>query len=137
MTLSFQHTPPPLVDFIAWRAAEGWGEISEETARATLAGGLINVCAYEGERLTGFGRVVGDGVLYFYIQDLIIAPSHRGKGYGKMIMTCLLDEIKVQAAPGAMIGLMAARDKEAFYEGFGFIARPNDIYGAGMIQILT
>jgi len=118
------------------RAAEGWGDISEKAARASLAASLINVCAYEDEALTGFGRVVGDGVLYFYIQDLIVSPAYRGKGYGRKLLAHLLSEIKKQASPGATIGLMAAHGKEAFYESFGFISRPNAIYGAGMIQIV-
>lgn len=136
-TIKLRNTPPPLCDFMALRTAEGWGQITEEVARATLVGGLINVCAYEGETLAGFGRVVGDGVLYFYIQDLIVAPHYRGKGYGRQLMGHLLAEIRNQAAPGATVGLMAAYGKEAFYESFGFISRPNDIYGAGMIQVLS
>ena len=127
---------PPLTDFIAMRASEGWSEISEDTARASLAASLINVCAFDGETLTGFGRVVGDGHLYFYIQDLIVAPNFRGKGYGRQIMQALLEKIEKIAAPGASIGLMAAHRKEAFYESFGFVARPNDVYGAGMIKLI-
>ena len=129
-------SPPPVAEFIALRAAEGWGEIGEETAQASLAAGLINVCAYEGDTLAGFGRVVGDGVLYFYIQDLIVAPSYRRQGLGSQLLKRLLSEIKNTAAPGASIALMAAHGKEDFYKPFGFIARPNDIYGAGMIQVV-
>ena len=29
---------------------------------------------------------------------------------------------------------MAAKDKDAFYEKLGFISRPNDIFGPGMIK---
>ena len=127
---------PPLSDFIAFRANEGWGEISQETAEASLSASLVNVCAFEGERLAGFGRVVGDGHLYFYIQDLIVAPTYRGRGVGKQIMERLIEEIKNRATSGAMIGLMSAHGKEAFYKKFGFIVRPNDVFGAGMIRLL-
>ena len=129
--------PPSLADFIALRAAEGWGEISQDTARASLKGGLVTVCAYERDTLAGFGRVVGDGVLYFYIQDLIVAPPFRGKGYGRAMLDHLLANIKKQAAPGATIGLMAAHGKEAFYESFGFVARPTEACGAGMTQVIA
>ena len=94
------------------------------------------MCAFEGEQLAGFGRVVGDGHLYFYIQDLIVAPTYRGRGVGKQIMERLIEEIKNRATSGAMIGLMSAHGKEAFYEKFGFIVRPNDVFGAGMIRLL-
>lgn len=35
-----------------------------------------------------------------------------------------------------MVNLMAAKGKEPFYKKFGFIERPNDKHGAGMIQYL-
>ncbi|WP_253287331.1 hypothetical protein [Clostridium bornimense] len=35
------------------------------------------------------------------------------------------------------IGLMAAKGKEEFYKKFGFIERPNDHQGPGMIQIIS
>jgi len=137
MSLSFKLGPPPLAAFIEMRRAEGWGDIREDTALAALVSGLINICAYDDKTLVGFGRVVGDGALYFYIQDVIVVPPYRGKGYGQMIMGRLLTEIKKQAATGATIGLMAAQGKEAFYESFGFISGPNRVYGAGMVQVLS
>jgi len=127
---------PPLTDFIAMRASEGWGEISQDTARASLAASLINICAFDSETLAGFGRVVGDGHLYFYIQDLIVAAAYRGQGHGRALLQRLLTEIESIAVPGAMIGLMAAHGKENFYKDFGFIARPNETYGAGMIKLV-
>lgn len=136
MTLRFTSTPPLPKDFIRLRAGEGWGEISKEVARAALASGLINICAHKDNELAGFGRVIGDGVLYFYVQDLIVAPPFRAQGLGTELIRRLLAEIKIHAASGATIGLMAARDKEGFYERFGFTARPNKAYGAGMIQVL-
>lgn len=32
------------------------------------------------------------------------------------------------------MSIMAAKDKDAFYEKLGFIGRPNDIFGPGMIK---
>lgn len=32
------------------------------------------------------------------------------------------------------MSIMAAKDKDAFYEKLGFISRPNDIFGPGMIK---
>lgn len=136
MTPSFKLCPPPVAAFIGMRRAEGWGEISEETAHATLAGGLINITAYDENTLVGFGRIVGDGVLYFYIQDVIVAPPYRGNGYGREIIQRLISEVRQTAADGAVICLMAARGKEPFYESLGFTARPNHTLGAGMMLTL-
>lgn len=38
--------------------------------------------------------------------------------------------------PGSSVGLMSAKGKEDFYKKFGFMERPNESYGAGMIQYL-
>jgi hypothetical protein len=35
-----------------------------------------------------------------------------------------------------LVMLMAAKNKEGFYEKFGFIKRPDETYGAGMSQWL-
>lgn len=136
MSATLTLAPPPLSDFIALRAAEGWGKISEDAARASLAASQIQISAYVGQTLAGYGRVVGDGVLYFYIQDLIVAPACRTKGLGADIMNALLAEVSKRAVPGAMVGLMAAQGKEGFYERFGFITRPSDSFGASMIKVL-
>jgi len=36
-------------------------------------------------------RVIGDGVINAYIQDVVIAPDYRGKGVGKAVMQELAD----------------------------------------------
>lgn len=134
--LALSLTPPPITEFIALRADEGWGRLTHDTAKAALAASTLTVSAYEGDRLAGFGRVVGDGVLYFYIQDMIVARMFRGRGIGQAIMAQLLQEIRKRAPIGATIGLMAAEGKEGFYAPFGFRARPAQGYGAGMTQFV-
>ncbi|MEL7128358.1 MAG: GNAT family N-acetyltransferase [Pseudomonadota bacterium] len=118
------------------RAAEGWGKIDIEVAEASLAAGVFSACLYEDGRLIGFGRVIGDGVLYFYVQDLIVRPPHRGRGLGRRLMEHLLSKIKAAAAPGASVCLMASKGREDFYRSFGFTVRPNARFGAGMILVL-
>ncbi|NVJ97966.1 MAG: GNAT family N-acetyltransferase [Alphaproteobacteria bacterium] len=128
--------PPSADDFIRFRADCGWGELDETVAAKSLAAGLVNVSCFAGDTLVGFGRAVGDGVLYFYLQDIIVHPDWRGKSIGKTIVNALMDEIRKVAPKGATVGLMAADGKEAFYEQFGFKSRPAEGYGAGMTLFL-
>ena len=44
--------------------------------------------------------------------------------------------MKKIAPEGATLGLMAAHDKEAFYEKFAFEQRPTNRLGAGMTQFI-
>lgn len=98
---------------------------------------MIDVTCRSNDELVGLARVVGDGVLYFYIQDVIVRPDWRGHAVGRRMMDLLIDGIKERARTGATIGLMAAAGKEAFYERFGFQTRPTDRLGAGMTQFIT
>ena len=135
MSVTLSTACPGTEQFIAMRAACGWGEISEDMAERALGQAVATVTAHDGETLIGFGRVVGDGALYFYVQDVIVAPSYRGQGIAFSIVTRLLDEIAPLTGPGATIGLMAAKGVEPLYEKLGFLRRPTNRTGAGMTKL--
>lgn len=132
----FINVAPPISEFINLRAQCGWGVISRETATKTLDAGIASTTVYAGDNVAGFGRVIGDGAIYFYVQDLIVNPQYRGSGLGTAIMKQLIGRVREIAMPGASLGLMSAINKEEFYEQLGFISRPNQHYGAGMTLIL-
>lgn len=127
---------PSASEFVAMRSACGWGEISVVIAERALKSSVVGVSARRAGKLLGFGRVVGDGVLYFYVQDVIVAPEVQGQGLGRLIMKRLMVHVREIAPTGATIGLMAAAGKEGFYERFGFTVRPATSYGAGMTQFV-
>lgn len=127
---------PEPAAFIALRAACGWGEIAPDVAAAALSDSTLHVTVHDDGTLIGMGRVVGDGALYFYLQDIIVAPSHRGQGLGRAIVDRLLEGIAPLARPGATIGLMAAKGVEPLYHSAGFTIRPNDRLGSGMTRVV-
>lgn len=128
--------PPSPKAYAALCEASGWGEISHEVAESALAASIIDVTCWSGDKLVGMGRVVGDGVLYFYLQDIIVPPNLQGQGIGQVIVGKLVSEVKARAPEGATIGLMAAVGKESYYENFGFRRRPGRGLGAGMTQFI-
>ncbi len=69
---------------------------------------------------------MGDGGIYFYIQDVIVLPEFQKKGPGKRIMDALMGYISSHAKSKAFIGLMAAKGVSKFYEKYGFAERPAD-----------
>jgi len=85
-----------------------------------------------GSKLVGFGRVVGDGVLYFYIADVFVDPAQRGQGLGDLIISTIIDRIREMAEPTATVAVLAAPGRESFYEKFGFERCPNKYFGDGM-----
>ncbi len=135
--IALTNTAPDPADFIALRAAAGWGTIAPGTATAALAASTLHVTAHDnGGTLIAMGRVVGDGALYFYLQDIVVAPSHRGQGYGRAITTRLLADIAPLAKSRATIGLMSAKGVEDLYASAGFTPRPNDRLGPGMTKVV-
>ena len=65
-------------------------------------------------------------------------PEYQSNGVGSMILQHLIDYVKELSDPASrmMLCLMCAKGREQFYEKHGFIARPTDNLGPGMIQYL-
>jgi GNAT superfamily N-acetyltransferase len=119
----------------ALRNREGWSHTEIFQAEKAMERTLFSVAAFAGDEIVGMGRMVGDGVLIWYIQDVIVVPEHRGEGIGRAIVSRLVEYAKANSLPGTgiAIGLMSARGKEPFYEKLGFYQRPNEHEGAGMM----
>ncbi|MDK8181759.1 GNAT family N-acetyltransferase [Paenibacillus sp. UMB4589-SE434] len=100
----------------------GWGSLNTEMSERSLATSLYGVTVTIDGAPIGMGRIVGDGVMYFYIQDVAVLPSFQGQGVGKAIMRHLLTYIEKRRHDDgiAFIGLFAAEGKTEFYEKFGF-----------------
>jgi ribosomal protein S18 acetylase RimI-like enzyme len=123
---------PPATDFINLRANCGWGYICLEQAEMALRNSLFISSARINGRTIGFGRIIGDQALNYYIQDIAVANDCRNLGVGGAIIANLLDQLRLSGAAGCTIGLMAAAGKEDFYRQFGFVERPSAAFGAGM-----
>lgn len=120
-------------EYNALRKSAGWGIYDEQSASDGLEGSLYTVSVREDGVLVAFGRVVGDGRITFYIEDVVVVPDKRGHGYARIVMEHVMDYLGGVAAPGAVVGLMSAKGVENLYRKFGFIERPAEKYkGAGM-----
>ena len=71
-------------------AAVGWSPVDRSAVETGLGDDLFTICALEGERAVGCGRVVDDGGINFYIQHVIVMPSHQGRGIGGRIMDAIM-----------------------------------------------
>jgi predicted GNAT family N-acyltransferase len=123
---------PSAAEFVELRRLMGSPEIDEEAATKTINRALFTVCLRDQNRILGLARAVGDGVLYFYISDVIVSPELRGSGYGVLLMTALMRYLTKAAHPGAMIVVVPLEGRQTFYERFGFKQCPDGRFGAGM-----
>ena len=116
-------------DFIKMRIINGFAEVPIEHAAKALKNGQINVSViYRGE-LIGMGRMVGDGAMYWYLQEIMVLPEYQKMGIGTLIVNHLIDYAKRNSLTGTFttIGGVSAKGKELFYEKLGFEIIPNGI----------
>ncbi|MED5425936.1 MAG: GNAT family N-acetyltransferase, partial [Pseudomonadota bacterium] len=114
----------------------GWSNPCLSVVQKSIDASLFSATIYLDNNLVGCGRVIGDGAMYFYIQDVIIHPEHQNKGLGSKIMNTLIAHLESCCAPGATIGLLAAHGKESFYLKFGFKPRDGQSLGLGMCRFI-
>jgi len=71
--------PVSAEELASLRAAMGWPAVSPDAARQCIREACFVWGAREADGgLLGLVRVVGDGVLTFYIADLLVHPEARG-----------------------------------------------------------
>jgi GNAT superfamily N-acetyltransferase len=96
-------------------------------SRASLTRAIANsVCfgVYQGLELIGLGRVVTDLATYAYWTDVVIAPSHRGRGLGRWLSDCMLTHPELQ---GLRRVALLTRDAAAIYAQLGFSEGPGNL----------
>jgi len=98
----------------------GWEDyINFDVVEASLQHSLFAVVVEHRGKVVGMGRVVGDGSIYFYIQDIAVIPEYQYQGAGSLIMDRLVKLLRERAPEKAFIGLFAASGKESFYRKYG------------------
>ena len=124
--------------YMELREAVHFPKLSRDQARRGLDNSLYTLVAFKDGKAVGMGRIVGDGAIICYVQDLIIRPEVQGEGIGGLILESLRSFVVNIGFPGTtmMFDLMCARGREPFYKKHGFIARPTESLGPGMLQYL-
>jgi ribosomal protein S18 acetylase RimI-like enzyme len=115
--------PPSADEFADLRVAVGWTRIPPEVAERALANSLHVVGVRQRDRLVGFGRIVGDGAMRFYVEDVAIVPELQGRTLGRLVMDALLAWLDLNVPPCGKTYLMAASGSVGFYERYGFERR--------------
>ena len=120
----------PLYKEVGWSNYYAHPEMLEKA----YAGSLCTLAAYEGEKLLGIIRCVGDGYSVLFIQDILVYPEHQRKGIGTALIRAVLEKY-----PHVYQMELATDNTEktvSFYKSLGF--RPlQDIGCCGFIKFGT
>ena len=113
----------------------GWGAYDDNITQKALDNTFYSVSVYDDNKIVGYGRIIGDTICFLYIQDIMVKPEYQGNKIGTMIMNKLLEKINEikQENPDLRVYLGASKNREEFYEKFGFIKRIDNDLGYGMI----
>lgn len=97
----------------------GWSAYTQDNPDLTslLEGAKHYLTAWDGERLIGLIRVVGDGVYIAYIQDVLVHPDYQRQGIGKYLMQKMLKEIRY--AKQIILTTENSPATKAFYQSLG------------------
>ena len=124
-----EHRKLTVKEYQCLRGTTDWFTVGDEAVEKSIANELFSVCVLENKQLIGMGRIVGDGAIYFYIQDIIVDPNYQGKGIGRLIMNEVEFFLKKNTFNNSFIGLMAADGVQEFYHKFGYAERSESTPG--------
>ncbi|WP_437671619.1 GNAT family N-acetyltransferase [Sorangium sp. So ce131] len=111
--------------------------IPREVVERAIAGSLC-FGAYKAGAQIGFARVITDHATFAYLADVFIVEAEQGKGYGKALVSRVMESLAPLHLRRAML---ATADAHELYRRFGFapIEKPDrfmeinvkDIYLSG------
>lgn len=104
-----------LAESVGWLDHFDW-----ETIGGSLEATLHGVVAVRDNETVGMARLLGDGVKYFMIHDVLVHPDHQGDGLAARLVDHLIEQVAELAPSRAWVGLFASPDAEALYEKHGF-----------------
>ncbi|WP_335871786.1 GNAT family N-acetyltransferase [Bacillus sp. 2205SS5-2] len=120
--------PPTVHEYINLCKSVGWGNMNFEFAEEAIGNSVYATVITLGEEVVGMARIIGDGKMYFYFQDIAVSPDHQNRGLGKRLIDQLFTYLKKNAPSPAFIGLFSTDEGYALYEKYGFQV-PSDMKG--------
>ena len=78
--------------------------------------------------LIGFARIITDYATTFYLMDVVIEESFRGKGIGKMLMEKIMEDV------GHLYGILHTDSAQTFYEQYGFSVTATSKCGESIME---
>lgn len=116
-----ENTPIQIETLTNLYQSVGWTAYTDhpEIMQKLLPGALSYISAWDGEKLVGLIRTIGDGCYILYIQDILIHPDYQRKGIG----TTLIQQMLEQAKDMRQIILSTDNTEKtiSFYRSVGFV----------------
>ena len=109
-----------LEDVLHLYQAVGWINYTNQPQmlEQALPHSLAVYLAFDGEKIVGLIRLVGDGFSSVFVQDLIVLPSYQRQGIGSSLMKEALEDYK----DAYQVQLVTEQTEKnvGFYRSIGF-----------------
>ena len=109
-----------LEDVLHLYQAVGWTNYTNQPQmlEQALPHSLVVYLAFDGEKIVGLIRLVGDGFSSVFVQDLIVLPSYQRQGIGSSLMKEALKDYK--DAYQVQLVTEETEKNVGFYRSMGF-----------------
>ena len=115
-----QQEPPDASQLLGLFHQAPWAKSrSLDDAKAMLRHTDLTLCAWDGNRLIGFGRVLTDFIYRATIWDVIVDKAYQGQGVGTEIVRRILTHPRLERVE--LVWLCTRRP--GFYEKLGFSSK--------------
>jgi len=106
---------PTLDEYRELCLAVGWKNQDFTVADRALAASLASAVIEHGTHAVATARVIGDGAIYFYVQDVIVHPDHQRRGLASAMLDDLTAQIQPLTGERAFLGLFATPAGRTLY----------------------
>ena len=101
----------------------GWWPLRTQEEIAQMLSNALAVGAWQGNHLIGFARAVSDQHFRAFIEDVLVHPTYRQMGLGRLLLAKLLNALPHIET----ITLFCHPDLVPFYEEHGFRVFPSQM----------
>jgi N-acetylglutamate synthase-like GNAT family acetyltransferase/uncharacterized glyoxalase superfamily protein PhnB len=104
-------------------SAVGWGPLSNESVVKQILNSVVFAVVAENaenNEIVGCAFLLGDGISFYYVKDVMVHPDWQSKRIGTALMHELTNWIERHAIDNAYVGLHTGENLAPFYNQFGF-----------------
>ena len=116
------------IDLFSLRESVGWKKLSIRQIEIALINTMCMVSIIKDNKCIACGRVVGDKSMKGVLSDIIVHPDYQKHGYGKIVVTNLLEQISNYLDEGEQFQLEATptNGNREFYMKCGMKYKPEN-----------
>ena len=117
---------PTADEYLHLIASVGWRPRDRRAVEVALQHTFYAVCATTQDRTIGFGRVIGDGALHFYLTDVAVHPAYQRRGVGSRIVTALTKYVESMPYQNVLVAVLPTPGLIGFYAKHGYDAQRSE-----------